>query len=108
MYKWLLFFHFYPIQSSVCLLFLNLCKLGCPGTEFESDGHSLFNNDGICVNKRQVERRLKAKNALYQFDENFSQDNKKIKHCDTESQEQDKCQCAQVVGKEPQLGNLWF
>lgn len=85
-----------------------MCKLGCPGTEFECDGHSLFNNDGICVNKRQVERRLKAKNALYQFDENFSQDNKKIKHCDTESQEQDKCQCAQVVGKEPQLGNLWF
>ena len=76
------------------------------GTEFECDGHSLSYADGICVNKRFVERRLKAKNVLYQFDENFSQDNKKIKRCDSGSQAQDtKCQCSQVVGKELQLGN---
>ena len=76
--------------------FFFLCEIGCPGTEveFECDGVSLFNEVGTCV-----------KNVLRPFDENLLADWQKIKRCDSGSQAQDtKCQCAQEVGKEPQLG----
>ena len=43
---------------------------------------SINHENGICVNKKQVEPQLKAdKSVQYHFDENYTKDNKKIKHC---------------------------
>ena len=44
---------------------------------------SINHENGICVNKKQVEPQLKAdKSVQYHFDENYTKDNKKIKRCD--------------------------
>ena len=47
---------------------------------------SIYHNNGICVNKQQVEPELKAnKTVHYHFDENYTKNNKKIKRCDSGS-----------------------
>ena len=57
--------------------------IGCPGTAYECK--NLFNDDGICVNKRQVEGQLKGTSVFYQFDTNYSKNNIKIKRCEDSS-----------------------
>ena len=68
------------------------CQIGCPGTDFVCDGSNFFNEDGRCVHRNLVEDGLKAEGTLYEFDDNFSDNNENINRCGS-VETIDKCQC---------------
>ena len=68
------------------------CQIGCPGSDLACDGSNFFNEDGRCVQRNLVEARLKAEGTLYEFDDNFSDNNENINRCGS-VETIDKCQC---------------